>query len=174
MAPAAAATAGQVLLESSRELQGRVLHDKGVHLRRCERQVIQGGDVGRRLLATLEFLSVSGLEPTASGLTCGGSTPALEGNVRPASGGEKVDLTAINSLPIADHEGPGSVAEATIRRLLTLQGSTRPRQIISPVGYAGAKGIVVRPRDSGYIQLVFTAPVHVERSRTRPICSAQR
>ncbi len=160
--PALAATAGQVLLESTRQLQHRVLHDRGVRLRRCERQVIQGGDVGRRLLATLEFLSASGLKPTATGLACGGSTPALEGNVRPASGGEKVDLTAINSLPIADHQGQGSVAEATIRKLLTLQGSTRPRRIISPVAYPAAKGIVVRPSNHSYIQLVFSPPVRVQ------------
>jgi len=170
-APAAALTAtasqvlttGQVLLESARQLGRLVIHDPSVRLRRCERQVIQGGDVGRRLLATIEFLSVSGLKPTVTGITCGGSTPALEGNVRPASGGEKVDITAVNGLPIATHQGPGSVAEATIDKLLELQGSTRPRQIVSPAAYAGAKGVVVRPRDHSYIELVFSAPVPVTK-----------
>ncbi len=155
--PAATASAGQVLLETTRQLQRRVLHDHGVRLRRCERQVIQGGDVSRRLLATLEFLSVSGLRPTVTGLTCGGSAPALEGNVRAGSGGEKVDITAVNSLAIDNHEGTGSVAEETIRRLLTLQGADRPREIISPVSYPKTKGVLVK-RQRSYIQLVFSPP----------------
>ncbi len=37
-----------------------------------------------------------------------------------------VDITAINDIPIAGHQGPGSVADAAIRTLLTLHGRFAP------------------------------------------------
>ena len=41
----------------------------------AQRQDIQTGRVDKRVLATLEYLSVSGLKPTVSGLRCAGAAP---------------------------------------------------------------------------------------------------
>ena len=69
-------TVGQVLLESKEQLEQQVLSDRGIHLATCGRQDVQTGQVDRRVLATLEFLSVSGLHPTVSSLRCTHVAPA--------------------------------------------------------------------------------------------------
>ena len=63
-------TAGQALLESRGQLQQQVLRNKGIGLAACERREIEAGQIDRRVLATLEVLSVSGLRPTVTGLRC--------------------------------------------------------------------------------------------------------
>jgi len=131
-------TVGQVLLESKQQLEPQVLHEAGIHLQVCGRQDVQTGRVDRRVLAMLELLSVSGLKPTVSGLHCGGSSPAVEGNAPASSGDDAVDITAVNGISIRGHEGPGSITGITIRKLLTLQGAAKPRRIIGPMGYPGS------------------------------------
>jgi hypothetical protein len=42
-----------------------------------------------------------------------------------------VDIAAINGTPILGHQGPGSIAEVTVERLMQLQGTFAPHQIIS-------------------------------------------
>ncbi len=53
------------------------------------------------------------------------------GNVSEHSTGSAVDIAAVNGIPIIGHQGPGSITELTIQRLLTLQGTMKPHQIIS-------------------------------------------
>ncbi len=133
-------TVGQVLLESAHQLEPQVLHDPGIHLARCARQDIETGGVDKRLLATLEFLSVSGLKPTVSGLRCkvGSTVAATAANARLNSEEDAVDITAVNGVPIAGHEGPGSIADVTVRKLLTMQGVTKPNRIVSQMSYPGS------------------------------------
>jgi murein DD-endopeptidase MepM/ murein hydrolase activator NlpD len=149
-------TVGQVLLESQAQLGPQVLHDTGIRLSRCGRQDVQTGRVGRRLLATLEFLSVSGLKPTVSGLRCGEKAPALEGNASASSGGDAVDIVAVNGTPIAGHEGPGSIADITVRKLLALQGAARPQRIISAMGYPGVAEAIDEPSVNADIRVAFS------------------
>ncbi len=54
-------TVGQVLLMSKAQLQSRVLVDPHVQIYACGRRDIQAGLIDRRVLATIEFLSASGL-----------------------------------------------------------------------------------------------------------------
>src|SRR6202035_5338887 len=68
-----APTPGQVLLESKQQLEQQVLANPGIDIYECGRQDIQTGQIDRRVLATLEFLEVSGLKPTVSALKCGHS-----------------------------------------------------------------------------------------------------
>ncbi len=153
-------TVGQVLLESKSQLQPQVLHDSNIRLARCARGDIQAGGVDKRVLATLEFLSVSGLKPTVAGLPCkGGSTVAASagGNARAGSGEDAVDITAVNGVPIAGHGGPGSVGDIAVRKLLTLQGVARPLEIVSPMSYPGAANTLAKPHIRA-IHLSFTAP----------------
>ena len=151
-------TIGQVLLESKQQLEPQVLHDGGIRLGRCGRQDVQGGRVDRRVLAMLEFLSVSGLKPTAAGLPCDGATPAAQAaNASPASAGSTIEITAVNGVPVAGHQGEGSIADTTVRKLLTLQGVSRPRRIVSLLDYPGASVAAASTRARDAIRVVFAA-----------------
>ena len=44
----------------------------------------------------------------------------------------------VNGIPIIGHQGKGSIADLTIQRLLTLQGTMKPDQIISLMTFEGA------------------------------------
>jgi soluble lytic murein transglycosylase-like protein len=132
-----APTPGQVLLESKQQLEQQVLANPGIDIYECGRQDIQTGQIDRRVLTTLEFLEVSGLKPTVSALKCGHSDLTTEGSVSAHSTGNAVDISQINGIPIRGHQGPGSITDTTIRKLLTLQGSMKPHQIISLMSYPG-------------------------------------
>jgi hypothetical protein len=145
---------GQVLLESKGQLEQLLARDESVHMRACERQKIQTGRVDRRVLAALEFLSVSGLKPTVAGIACAGAAPAREGNAS-ASSGDTVKITAVNGIPIAGHQGPGSIADTTIRKLLMLEGLNRPRRIVSLTSIPGTTNTLVRPSARDWIYLTY-------------------
>ncbi len=131
-------TVGQVLLASKPQLEQLVLRDPGVRLPACERGAVRAGEVDRRVLAALEFLSVSGLSPTVAAAGCAHDAAAPgAGNAIDAAAGDAVDISAIDGTPIAGHEGPGSVADIAVRRLLRLQGTMKPAQIISANSYPG-------------------------------------
>ena len=59
------------------------------------------------------------------------------GNVSEHSTGNAVDIAAVNGIPIVGHQGPGSITDMTIQRLLTLQGTMKPHQIISLMTFDG-------------------------------------
>jgi membrane-bound lytic murein transglycosylase B len=149
-------TVGQVLLESQAQLDPQVLHDAGIRLSRCGRQDIQTGRVDRRLLAVLEFLSVSGLKPTVSGLRCGEKAPAVEGNAPARSNDDAVDIVAVNGIAIAGHQGSGSIADVAVRKLLTLQGAARPQRIVSLMSYPGAVEARANPSARADIRVAFS------------------
>jgi SLT domain-containing protein len=148
-----AASAGQVLLMSKETLAARVLADKNVDVYPCGRNDIQSGQIDRRVLATLEFLSVSGLHPTVSSLKCGHSFLSKSGNVSEHSSGNAVDIAAVNGTPILGNQGKGSITETTIQKLLTLQGSMQPHQIISLMDMGGPT--MVLPDHADHIHVGF-------------------
>ncbi len=152
-------TVGQVLLESKRQLEPQVLHDSGIHLARCGRQDIETGVVDKRVLATLEFLSVSGLKPTVAGLRCrdGSVAAAAAGNVGASADVDAFDITAVNGLTIAGHQGPGSIADITVRKLLTMQGLTRPERILSTMSYPGSANAFTKAHASD-VGVSFAVP----------------
>ncbi len=151
-------TVGQVLLESKQQLEPQVLHDDGIRLGSCARQDVQEGRVDKRALAMLEYLSVSGLRPTASGLPCAPATPAAHAANAPASAsGQTVDITAVNGIPIAGHQGPGSIADEAVRKLLMLQGLSRPQRIVSLMSYPGAAGALQSASAGDAIHVSFGA-----------------
>jgi hypothetical protein len=151
-------TTGQVLLESKQQLEPQVLHDGGIRLGSCGRQAVQAGRVDKRLLAMLEYLSVSGLNPTVSGLRCARSTAAaVAANVRVSSTSEALNITAINRIPIHGHQGQGSIADSTVRRLLMLQGAARPQRIVSLMSYPATAGASASPKARDAIKIRFSA-----------------
>jgi hypothetical protein len=152
-------TVGQVLLETKQQLEPQVLHDAGIHLTRCARQDVRSGRVDKRVLAALEYLSVSGLKPAVAGMPCPPATPAaLAANTNAGSAVEAVSITAVGGLPVAGHEAPGSAADTAVRRLLMLQGLSRPQRIVSQMRYPSTSVAVVSAHAADAIRVVFAAP----------------
>jgi hypothetical protein len=147
---------GQVLLMSKEQLTQRVLADPHVQVYACGRRDIEAGVIDRRVLATIEFLSASGLDPSVSGLDCGHSLTGADGVDASGSTGASVDISKINNVPVLGHQGPGSITDLAIRRLLTLQGSMRPDEIISDIAYKGQTNTLALPDHQNRIQIVFT------------------
>ena len=129
---------GQIMLMSKETLARRVLADHRITIYGCGASDIRSGAIDRRVLATLEFLASSGLRPTVSSLKCGHGYMTTSGNVSEHSTGTAVDIAAINGINIYGHQGPGSIADVTIQRLLTLQGTMKPHQIISLMTFKDA------------------------------------
>ncbi|HUB36712.1 MAG TPA: lytic murein transglycosylase [Solirubrobacteraceae bacterium] len=152
--PLGKASAGQVLLESERQLERQVGGDHAIHMRACERRDAVSGHDDRRVLATLELLSASGQRASVTGLPCGAPAPASEGNAR-AGAGASVKIVAIDGVPVAGHQGGGSPAAAIVSRLLSLQGVDRPARIVSLVSHPGAKIAVRSERARDYVEVVF-------------------
>jgi Transglycosylase SLT domain len=122
---------GQILLLPKPLLEKRVLHDNRIELYPGGRGDVRTGQIDRRVLATLAFLAESGLRPTVSCLKTGHSRLTTSGNVSEHWSGNAVDISAINGIPILGHQDKGGITEQTVRRLMTLQGTLRPHQIIS-------------------------------------------
>ena len=149
-------TVGQVLLMSKAQLTQRVLQDPKVQIYNCGRRDIATGVIDRRVLATIEFLSASGLKPDVTGLKCGYSISGSTGTDAAGATGASLDISQINNIPVLAHQGSGSITDFAIRRLLTLQGSMRPDQIISTIGYKGQPNTLALPDHKNRIQITFT------------------
>jgi hypothetical protein len=147
-------TTGQVLLESKQQLQPQVLRDSGIRLSRCGRADVQGGRVDKRVLALLEYLSVSGLKPTAGGLRCS-DVSASAANASAGQSSEALNIVAIDGVPVAGHQGPGSLADAAVRKLLALQGVARPTRIVSQLAFPGTHIAVTAPAAASAIKVTF-------------------
>jgi hypothetical protein len=122
---------GQILLLPKPLLEKRVLSDTRVQIYPGGRNDIKTGQIDRRVLATLEYLAESGLNPTVSCLKSGHSLMTASGNVSEHVSGNAVDISAINGIPIYGHQDRGGITEQTVRRLMMLQGTMEPHQIIS-------------------------------------------
>ena len=130
-------TIGQILLLSKDLLQKRVLGDSRIDIYSCGRDDIAAGRIDRRVLATLAYLAESGLSPTVSSLRCGHSYMTKSGNVSEHSSGNAVDISKINGVPILGHQESGGVADQAVRRLMLLQGTMAPHQVISLLAIGG-------------------------------------
>jgi len=152
---AAEPTIGQILLLGKRALERRVLDDRRIEIYRCGRDDIRAGRVDRRVLATLELLAISGLHPTVSSLDCGHGRRTSSGRVSEHASGNAVDISAINDVPVRGHQGAGSITETTIRRLLSLQGTVKPHQIISLMTFKGAGNTLSMADHDDHIHVGF-------------------
>src|SRR5207248_6965998 len=116
-------------------LEKRVLSDPRIQIYDSGRNDVQTGQIDRRVLATLEFLAESGLNPTVSCLKSGHSEFTTSGNVSEHWSGNAVDISAINNIPILGNQEPGGIADQTVKRLMMLQGTMQPHQIISLIDH---------------------------------------
>ena len=147
---------GQILLMSKEQLTTRVLSDPHVQIYACGRRDIEAGLIDRRILAVIQFLSSSGLDPYVSGLECGHTLTGSGGVDAAGASGASVDISKINNIPVAGHQGSGSITNLAIRRLLTLQGAMMPDQIISTMSYKGQSNSLALPDHANRIQVTYT------------------
>ncbi|HEY2536668.1 MAG TPA: lytic murein transglycosylase [Solirubrobacteraceae bacterium] len=152
------ATASDVFLLSKGQLEREVLSDPGVALSGCSRHEVASGAIDKRALAMLAFLSRSGLKPTVGTLRCGAYDAA--GYIVPGHSGDAVAIVAINGVPIAGHQGAGSITDTTIRTLLTLRGSFTPARIVSLMRYPGAPSTLARADHGDYLEIAFNPAPH--------------
>ena len=146
-------TLGQILLMGKDALARHVLANPRIDVYSCGARDIRSGAIDRRVLATLEFLAASGLKPTVTSLKCGHGLMTVSGNVSQHSSGNAVDIAKINGIPIIGHQGKGSITELTVQRLLTLQGTMKPDQIITLMKFAGADNTLAMTDHNDHIHV---------------------
>jgi hypothetical protein len=151
------ATASDVFLLSKSQLELAVLSDPGITLDARARHEVASGAIDRRVLAVLAFLSRSGLKPAVQALHRGPilSTPTGRLAASDSDTGGAVDISEVNGIPIAGHEGAGSITDSTIRTLLTLQGEYAPNQITSLMKYPDAANTLATRAHANAIQIDF-------------------
>ena len=149
------ATIGQILLMSKDALVQRVLANPRIETYTCGRRDIEAGAVDRRVLATLEFLAASGLKPAITSLRCGHGYYTTSGNVSAHSSGNAVDIAKINGIPIMGNQGAGSITDIAVRRLLTLQGTMKPAQVITLMTYEGTDNTLAMADHADHIHVGF-------------------
>ncbi len=169
------ATAGQVLLMTKAQLQRRVLADEKLQIYEVGRTQIAAGLIDRRVLATLAYLSASGHDVAVSSLHRQGSITS-SGNVSDHSSGNAIDIAAVDGQTItAAAQGRGSITDTTIKRLLRLQGTVKPHQIISlmqPSDFGGADNILALPDHDDHIHVGFRADAADDPLLGRQLASA--
>jgi murein DD-endopeptidase MepM/ murein hydrolase activator NlpD len=121
-----------VLLLPERMLSRRVLADERIEVSDCDRFEIRAGQIDRRLLAALAYLSSQGFRLTITSMLCGrhGSI-TTSGNISNHSYGGAADIALIDGVPVLGHQGPGSITEDLLRTVLRLQGTLVPDELIS-------------------------------------------
>ena len=121
-----------VLLLSKEALQRRVLADKRIELSDCDRIEVRAGQIDRRLLAALAYLSEQGFRMTITSMLCGrhGSI-TTSGNISNHSFGGAADIAVINGVPVIGHQGPGTLTHELLEAVLRLQGTMVPDELIS-------------------------------------------
>ncbi len=150
------ATAAEAFLISKSRLQQEILSDPAVGLSPCTRQVLASGQIDKRVLALIAFLSRSGLEPTIAALRCGSGAYDTAGYVSPEHSGDAIAITKINGISVAQHQGQGSITDQTIRTLLSVPAQFAAHQIVSLMHYPGDPSTLARRDHGSYIEIVFT------------------
>jgi len=169
-----APTIGQILLMSKEALERRVLTNPRIDIYECGRQDIRSGSIDRRVLATLEYLAGNGLRPTVSSMRCGHGYLTASGNVSQHTTGDAVDIAAVNGVPIMGNQGRGSITETTIRRLLTLQGTMKPHQIISLMTFEGAENTLRMADHADHIHVGWRPLYNLDDKTARRVSSILR
>jgi Transglycosylase SLT domain len=122
-------TLGQTLMASKGELGRDVLADRSLQLSPCFQQKIRSGQLDRRVLAVIEYLSYAGLAPGVSDAGCGGAAGPR------THVGAQLNITSLGGVPVAGHQQDGGVVDLATRRLLGLQGALRPARVVSLRSY---------------------------------------
>ena len=131
-------TTGQVLLMSKEQLIKRVLVNNRLELSACDLDYVRGGQIDRRILAAMEYLTARGYRLTITSMLCGReSSITTSGNVSNHTYGGAIDIAQINGIPVLGNQGAGTVAEALVSDTLELQGTMEPDEVISLMSFGG-------------------------------------
>jgi hypothetical protein len=168
------ATASDVFLLAKSQLELAVLSDPGIKLDARARHEISSGAIDRRVLAVLAFMSRSGLKPTVQALHRGPKLSIAARRGAEADTGGAVDISAVNGIPIAGHEGAGSITDSTIRTLLTLQGEFVPSRIVSLMRYPDAANTLATTAHPDAIQIDFQPAAAALASTPKAAAKAAR
>ena len=124
-------------------LSREVLADRRITLTRCLPLVVSRDYIDRRLLAVLEYLVSSGLDPRVLSTSCGAGRPV-----------EDIEITAVNGVALTGGSAAAAAAALTLERLQALPPGFAPHGLptTSTATDAGAKGITI-----GYTALPATA-----------------
>jgi murein DD-endopeptidase MepM/ murein hydrolase activator NlpD len=122
---------GQILIMPKHMLQKRVLGDPRIDIYDCGRRDIRSGQVSRQVLASIAYLTESGLKPSITSLKCGHSYYTTSGNVSHHSSGNAVDIARFNGQPVLGHQQKNGLTYQAIKRMMLLQGTMKPAQLIS-------------------------------------------
>ena len=142
LAQSGTTSVAQDLLMPKSALERRVLADPRLSIYSCGRNDIQAGQIDRRVLAGMEYLADNGFRLGITSLKCGHSRKTTSGSVSEHSTGDAMDIAEIDGVPVAGHQGPGTLADSLIKSALKLQGVMAPHQVISlenlpgPVSFA--------------------------------------
>ena len=129
---------------------------------RCSR----AGDTRSGLSVVTGGGSGAGAGASGTGASAGAALRSAAQQAAAHGGGRAVDITAINDIPIAGHQGPGSVTDAAIRTLLTLHGQFAPHRIVSLMQYPEVPSTRALPTAWNHIHLEFS-PVRATASAAR-------
>ena len=143
---------------SKETLIQRVLADSRIQIYDCGRRDIQAGAIDRRVLALLEFLVASGFNPTITSLHCGHSYLTASGNVSEHSIGHRRGHRRRSTAPRSSAtRARARSPTSSIQRLLTLQGTMKPHQIISLMDFPDADNTLVLADHDDHIHVGFHA-----------------
>jgi hypothetical protein len=129
------------------------------------------------VLASLVFLSRSGLKPTLGAMPCativkgGISLPGQTGTLSPL---HSFQIVKVNGVSIAGHQGAGSIADLTIRTLLTLQGKFAPVKIASLMHYPGSPATQASTSHWRTIRVAFSTPASQGATASTPAAKAAK
>ena len=118
-------------------LERRLLRDRRVQIYTAGRADLASGRIDVRVTVLIRYLAVSFHQVTVSSLLSGHRLFARPGVVSAHIYGHAVDVSALGGLPIGGNQGPGSVTEAAVERILRLPAELQPRQVISLLGFGG-------------------------------------
>ncbi len=118
-------------------LERRLLRDRRVQIYTSGRNDLASGRIDVRVTVLIRYLAVSFHQVTVSSLLSGHRLFARPGVVSAHIYGHAADVSALGGLPIGGNQGPGSVTEAAVERILRLPAELEPRQVISLLGFGG-------------------------------------
>ncbi len=153
------ATTSDLFLMSKDQLERAVLADHDIRMDTCDRHEVAAGRIDKRVLAVLAFLSRSGLAPTVSALRCSEAQYTVSRALSAHYQGDAVDISAINGIPVAGHQGSGTITDLTVRALLTVPSGFVPHEIISLMRYPNASSTRADASFSKDIRLEFSPAI---------------
>ena len=106
--------------------------DPGVTLDACGRHEVASGKLDSRVLATLAFLSRSGLRPTVSALRCSHGPSATSSSLSAQNAADAADISAINGVAISHGVPCGSICGTIAAHMPPSASAPSPPITISP------------------------------------------